>query len=110
MAIFTNQAQLSYNNTVINSNVAVGQICEELMATKTAVGDTYGRNDEVTYVISVINSSTEELTGVTVTDNLGAYTLDGDTLYPLTYVDGTALLFINGVLAKIALSVPNKNE
>ncbi len=97
MAIFTNQAQLAYNDTVINSNVAVGEIVGELTVTKTAIGNTYGRNDEVTYAISIINTSTEPLEDITVTDNLGAYTVGADTLYPLTYVDGTARLFINGV-------------
>lgn len=97
MAIFTNQAQLAYNNTVINSNVAVGEVVGELAVTKTAIGNTYGRNDEVTYAISIINSSAAPLEDVTVTDNLGAYTVGEDTLYPLTYVDGTARLFINGV-------------
>lgn len=97
MAIFTNQAQLAYNNTVINSNVAVGEVVGAFSVTKTAIGNTYGRNDEVTYAISVVNTSTAPLEDITVTDNLGAYTVGADTLYPLTYVDGTARLFINGV-------------
>ena len=97
MAIFTNQAQLAYNNTVINSNVAVGEVIGAFSVTKTAIGNTYGRNDEVTYAISVVNTSTAPLEDITVTDNLGAYTVGADTLYPLTYVDGTARLFINGV-------------
>ena len=41
MAQFINQAQLSYNNSVVNSNVAVGEILEVLSATKTAVLDDY---------------------------------------------------------------------
>ena len=41
MAQFTNQAQLSYNNTVVNSNVVVGEIVEVVSANKTAVVDTY---------------------------------------------------------------------
>ena len=35
MAQFTNQAQLSYNNATINSNVAVGEVLEVLSANKT---------------------------------------------------------------------------
>lgn len=97
MATFTNQAQLAYNNTVINSNVAVGEVVEALTVTKTAIGNTYGRNDEVTYAISIINTSTAPLEDITVTDNLGAYTVGEETLYPLSYVDGTARLFIDGV-------------
>ena len=40
MAQFTNQARLSYNNSVVTSNVAVGEILEALAATKTAITDT----------------------------------------------------------------------
>ncbi len=98
MAQFTNQAQLSYNNSVVNSNIAVGEILEVLSATKTAVMDDYTRGDDVTYVISVVNSGSSAITGVSITDNLGAYTFNEQTLYPLSYVEGSVRLYINGVL------------
>ena len=98
MAQFTNQAQLSYNNSVVNSNVAVGEILEVLSATKTAVLDDYTRNDDLTYVISVINSGTSPVTGLTVSDDLGGYAFGEDTLYPLNYVDGSVRMYLNGVL------------
>ena len=98
MAQFTNQAQLSYNNSVINSNVAVGEILEVLSATKTAVMNDYTRGDDVTYVISLVNSGSSAVTGISISDNLGAYSFNEETLYPLTYVDGSAHLYINGVL------------
>ena len=47
MARFTNQAQLRYGNEITNSNIAVGEITEVLSATKTAVRDTYGQNENV---------------------------------------------------------------
>lgn len=71
MAIFTNQAQLRYGNAVANSNVAVGEILEVLAATKTAVRKTYGQNDRVTYVVSIVNSGNTAMTGLTVADDLG---------------------------------------
>lgn len=98
MAIFTNQAQLSYNNGVVNSNVASGEIVEVLRATKTAVMDDYRRNDDVTYVISIVNTGTVPFTGLQVQDDLGAYPFGDTTLYPLTYVDGSLLVYVNGVL------------
>jgi len=98
MAQFTNQAQLSYNNSVINSNVAVGEILEVLSATKTAVMNDYTRGDDVTYVISLVNSGSSAVTGISISDNLGAYSFNEETLYPLTYVEGSAHLYINGVL------------
>ena len=53
MARFTNQAQLRYGDEVTNSNIVVGEIREVLSATKTAVRETYGQRDNVTYIISM---------------------------------------------------------
>ena len=98
MAIFTNQAQLRYGNAVANSNVAVGEILEVLAATKTAVRKTYGQNDRVTYVVSIVNSGNTAMTGLTVADDLGAYAFGTDTLVPLTYVTDTVRYYSNGIL------------
>jgi uncharacterized repeat protein (TIGR01451 family) len=101
MAQFTNQAQLTYNNFVTNSNIAVGEILEVLSATKTAVQDTYGRDDRVTYLVSIVNSGTTAQSQLTLTDNLGAYsfgTMNPTQLVPLTYVEDTVKYYINGVL------------
>ena len=98
MAQFTNQAQLSYNNTVINSNVVVGEILEVVSADKTAVVNTYYADGTVTYAISVVNSGSTPITNLTITDNLGAYEQGTNTRIPLSYVDGSVQLFINGVL------------
>ena len=98
MAIFTNQATLSYNDTTLNSNVAVGELLDVLSATKTAVGDTYTPGDNITYAVSIVNTGTTPLANLTVTDDLGGYEFEGDTVYPLEYTDGSILYYINGVL------------
>lgn len=99
MARFTNQAQLRYGNNITNSNVAVGEILEALSATKTAVRDTYNRNDSITYLVSIVNAGTLPITGLTLSDDLGAYTFGtAATLTPLTYIANTAKYYINGVL------------
>ncbi len=98
MAQFTNQAQLSYNDSVVNSNIAVGEILEALSAAKTAVTETYTRGDRITYVISAINGGALPITGLTVSDNLGSYSPGTFPIYPLTYTEGSVRLFINGVL------------
>lgn len=98
MARFTNQAQLRYGNSVSNSNIAVGEILEVLSATKTAVRSAYGQNDTITYVISIVNSGTTALSGLTLTDNLGAYAFNTTTVTPLTYMDGTVKYYVNGIL------------
>lgn len=98
MAQFTNQAQLAYNDSVVNSNIAVGEILEVISVTKTAVGNSYGTDSNLTYVISIVNSGTVPYSALTVTDNLGAYTFGATTLVPLTYNDGTATYYINGII------------
>lgn len=98
MARFTNQAQLRYGNAIANSNIAVGEILEVLSATKTAVRKNYGRNDTITYLVSVVNAGNTAFTGLTLTDNLGAYVYDTQTLVPLRYIDGTVKYYSNGTL------------
>lgn len=100
MATFYNQATLSYSGGVINSNVVTGELIEVLSAEKTAVDASYTQGDDVTYVISIVNSGTGAFTDLTVTDNLGAYEFGTPpvSLQPLTYVDGTVLYYVNGVL------------
>ncbi len=97
MATFTNQATLSYGNVVKNSNVVTGELLEVLSATKTAVGDSFGAGDVVTYIVSVVNSGPAAYNTLTVTDNLGAYALGAGTVNPLSYVDGSLIYYVNGV-------------
>ena len=97
MAIFTNQATLTYNGSSTNSNIAYGEILDVLVATKTAVEGSYAPGQLVTYVVTLRNTGNATLTGLVVTDNLGGYDFNGTTVYPLTYQDGSAALFTNGV-------------
>ena len=98
MATFYNRATLTYNNFVTNSNTVSGEILEVLTADKTAIRDEYTVGDELTYVISLVNTGATPLTGLTVTDDLGAYLFGGTQIVPLAYVAGTVTLFSNGVL------------
>lgn len=98
MAQFTNQAQLSYGNVVTNSNIAVGEILEALTISKTALVDTYGINDAVTYIVNIINSSASAINGLEVKDDLGAYPFGNSAVVPLTYIDGSIQYFVDGVL------------
>ena len=56
MAVFFNQATLSYNNTVTNSNTVTGEIIETLSIVKTALDTTYTQGDTLAYAISIINT------------------------------------------------------
>lgn len=97
MAIFSNQATLTYNGTTTNSNIAYGEILDVLTATKTAVEGSYTPGELVTYVVTLRNTGAAVLSGITITDDLGGYEFNTVTVYPLTYENGSASLFINGV-------------
>ena len=98
MAIFRNQATLSYGGNVTTSNVVTGELQQAVTATKYAVTDTYTQDEVLTYVISLVNTGTTPLTGLTVTDDLGAYTAGGLTLVPLDYVVGSVNYYVNGAI------------
>ena len=97
MAIFSNQATLTYNGSTTNSNIAYGEILDVLVATKTAVEGSYTPGQIVTYVVTLRNTGNAALTGLTATDNLGGYDFNGTTVYPLTYVAGSVAMFTDGV-------------
>ena len=98
MAIFTNQATLSYNGNTVNSNTVTGNILEVLAVTKTAVRREYQQGETITYIVSITNTGSTPITGITLTDNLGEYEFGSLTLTPLDYVQGTVVYYQNGVL------------
>jgi len=98
MAQFFNQATLSYNGTSTTSNVTVGELLEVLSVSKRAVSDGYRMNDPVTYAISIVNAGPVAFNNLTVTDNLGAYADGETTRVPLTYVPGSIVYYVNGVV------------
>ena len=106
MAIFSNQATLTYNGNSTNSNIAYGEILDVLVVTKTAVEGTYTPGQIVTYVVTLRNTGNAPLNGLTVTDDLGGYDFNGTTVYPLTYETGSAALFTNGVPQAAPTVVP----
>ena len=97
MAIFSNQATLTYNGGTTNSNIVYGELLEVLTATKTAVEGAYQPGELVTYVVTLRNTGTTALTGLTITDDLGGYPFGTGTVYPLTYEANSILVFVNGV-------------
>ena len=98
MATFQNFAKLSYNGGSTLSNLVTGEIVEALQMTKTAVRQTYVPGEEITYVVSIVNTGTESFSGLTLTDDLGAYTVSGGTVTPLTYEPDSLLYLIDGVI------------
>ena len=98
MLTFTNQAALSYRNRVRYSNLTTGQIADALTVSKEALTGTYGPGDDVTYVVTLTNNGTAALTELTLTDDLGGYEFNGDTIYPLSYATDSLRCYVNGTL------------
>ncbi len=96
MATFTNKATLSYNGVTTVSNTVTGEIVGALSVSKTALQEDYSAGSVLAYVIGLVNSGQTDITGLTVTDDLGAYEFEGETLVPLSYESGSAALFVNG--------------
>lgn len=99
MATFFNQASISYGGYVTNSNLTSGEVLDTLAVTKTAISTGYGVSTGVVFAVSLVNSGTAAIGGITVTDDLGAYTVGETTVVPLDYTDGSVKLYVNGTLA-----------
>ncbi len=99
MATFYNQATLSYNGNLINSNITSGRILDTLSAAKTAVIPEYSNGRSITYIISLVNSGSTAFTDVTMTDNLGEYAFGEGSLVPLTYIENSLRYIVNGELS-----------
>jgi hypothetical protein len=96
MATFFNQATLSFRGRLTNSNITVGEIRDTVSITKTALSSGYNAGSNVVYALNINNSGTLPIT-VSVTDNLGEYTVGNITVFPLDYVAGSARIFVNGI-------------
>lgn len=98
MQTFYNQAILSHNNVVRTSNIVTGIIASPITVEKNATKASYTHGDEITYVVSIVNSDSTALTAVKVSDDLGAYSFGGSTVIPLEYVENSVLYYVNGIL------------
>ena len=99
MATFYNQATLSYGGNVVNSNTTEAELLSGLTIEKTAISASYTAGGNIAYVITVSNMGGSAYNGLTITDNLGAYALPGGgEAVPLTYVNGSMLYYLNGLL------------
>ena len=63
MAIFSNQATLTYNGASTNSNIAYGEILDVLTATKTSIEGSYSPGSLVTYAVTLRNTGNAALSG-----------------------------------------------
>lgn len=99
MARFTNYATLTYTGGTTDSNTVIGELQETVSVSKVAVSNLYEQGGKVTYAITLINTGTNAVTGMTVQDDLGGYSFNSGTVYPLRYREGTIRFFLNGTLS-----------
>ena len=97
MATFYNQASLSYNGLVTNSNITEGEIINSITVTKTPLNASYSIGSSIAYAISIQNADVGDLCSLSITDDLGAYTVGENTVYPLSYVENSVRYYLNGV-------------
>ena len=99
MATFYNRATLTYGTNSITSNTVSGEIVQTLSVAKNTSADEYYTGAELTYAVSLVNSGSTALTGLTLTDNLGEFAItDKLSVVPLNYVLDSVLYYVNGVL------------
>ena len=100
MATFYNHATLTLSGKVTSSNITEGELVSGVTLTKSAVSTNYGPGDGIVYAITLRNNLTVPKTGITLTDDLGAYTIPGTAtvVVPLTYVTDSIIYYQNGVL------------
>ena len=99
MPSIENFATVSYTSGGVTetrvSNIAEISVESAVGFTKTSLGNTYNDNSVLTYILTVTNSSGSEITGSSITDNLGTYVFGATELTPLEYIEPSVLL-ING--------------
>ena len=99
MATFYNQATLIFDGSSTSSNITEGEFISGAAVLKTALSSDYIRGDGVSYSVLLTNAGSTAVTGLTVTDDLGAFTPEGMTapVTPLTYTEGSLLYYVNGI-------------
>ncbi len=97
----TNRARLTFQYGTLTgnvfSNVATTTLQGPLSIEKTAVGNRYNGQDELTFVLSFTNTTNNTLTDLVINDDLGSYIVPGSSAVatPLDFISPAAL-FING--------------
>lgn len=108
MATIENFATVSYTSGGITetkvSNLAEIGLESAVSFNKTTLGDTYGEESVITYILSITNTSTSAITNVSITDDLGSFTFGTMELTPLAYT-APALLLIDGQDVSTQLTV-----
>ena len=101
MAIFYNQATLSFGGISTGSNITTGEIVSGITLTKLAASDSYAFDDGITYIVTIENATTTPYNNLTLVDNLGVFvpSIMDTGVVPLTYIEGSLKYYQNGAEA-----------
>ena len=107
MATIENFATVSYTSGGVTetkvSNLAEIGLNSAVTLTKSVLGETYGEDSVLTYILTVTNTSSSEITNVSIRDDLGTFTSGTLELTPLTYTP-PALLLVDGTDSSASLT------
>ena len=111
----TNQATLSFNsggtNREVASNTASVTLQGPLEITKRSLEPAYHIAEELTYVLTVRNTSPSTLTNIEIRDNLGTHEITKDLkVTPLTYVGPTDVYLNNAYSSTITPIIPTEAD
>ncbi len=113
MATIENFATVSYTSGNVTqtqiSNLAEIELESAITISKNALGQTYGEDSVITYVITVTNTSASPVNDLVIRDDLGTFVFNTLELTPLTYTE-PALLLIDGTDTSAQLTVDQSVE
>ena len=101
LAAFTNQARLTYAGGAVSSNRVSGEITEVLTLAHACVSGTYEPGGRLAWAVSIRNAGDADITDLTVTADLGAVTYGAETLYPLSWRQGSLLCLVDGAVTPL---------
>ena len=112
MATIENFATVRYTSGGVTetkvSNLAEIGLESAVSLYKNTLGNTYGEDSVLTYIITLTNTSTSPISGITLTDDLGTFVFGATELTPLTYVE-PSLLLIDGQDNSVQLTTDSTN-
>lgn len=93
---FYNTATLTYAGNTVRSNTVSGTITEAMNGDKIPLSRTYRKGDEVSYLITIRNTSNTVMNNVTVTDDLGKGIYGTGIHTPMAVKQDSVNVLVNG--------------
>lgn len=91
-----NKALFGYKNDTIKSNTVASIIQDVLTCNVYSVQKEYTKDSILTFIINIKNTGNEIIKNAIIVDDLSIYEYNGKKLNQISYIENSALLFING--------------